>query len=219
MLCVMTQASCTGPALRVNCWTYDEEFRSVVSISLEVQKRPFKQTKGSIHALRQSGWIPAIVYGNQQDPQGISVCAKPFLKQLETPGIRARVFDLGQDIGLVLVKDMAFLPTKDTPIHIDFMRVKERVEVLVPLQLVNEDKSPGIKRGGVLNFVHHTLRISAPSSAIPQAIIADLTGLEIGQTLNLTHVSLPEGVQVLHLHAEETLLSVVAPSGLAESKG
>lgn len=119
--------------------------------------------------------------------------------------------------GMVLVKDMAFLPTKDTPIHIDFLRLKERMVVSVPLRFTHEEKSPGIKRGGVLNIIHYTLELSVLSKSIPQEILVDLTGMDIGQTLQLNQITLPEGAKALHVSEDEGIVSVVAPSGLTES--
>ena len=187
-----------------------------MSISLEMKKRDLNQTKGEINLLRQQGWIPAIVYGNNEEPQGLSILAKPFLKELETPGVRTRVYSLG-DLGLVLVKEMQFLSVKDTPIHMDFLRLKERVVVSVRLKFVNEDKCPGIKRGGVLNVIHYSVEISAPSISIPQEIIVDLSGVEIGNTLHLSDIVFPEGVHVLNLTGDESVVSIVSPSGLTES--
>jgi large subunit ribosomal protein L25 len=188
-----------------------------VSILLTTQARQPSQTRGSLNLLRKDGWIPAVVYGNKSQPQTLSVFGRQFLKEMETPGLRTRVFDLGGDLGLVLVKDMAFHPTKDCPIHIDFLRLSERVQVSVSLRFINEDKSPGLKRGGVLNVIHFSLEISAPSIAIPQEICIDLDGRDIGNTIHLHEVPLPEGVTILNLSGDESIVSIVAPSGLTES--
>lgn len=186
-----------------------------MSITLDIQKRGLSQTKGDLSALRKEGWIPAIVYGNDKNPEGLSVFAKTFLKELEVPGIRTRVYDLG-DLGLALIKDMQFLPINDTPIHIDFMRLKERVIVSVPLRFMNEDKCVGLKRGGVLNVIHYNVEINVPSIAIPQELVVDLSQFEIGHSIHLSDISLPEGSSALHLQSTDTIGSIVAPSGLAE---
>jgi large subunit ribosomal protein L25 len=124
--------------------------------------------------------------------------------------------DLGE-FGLALVKDIQFNPTSDVPIHMDFLRLKERVNVSIPLHFINEDRSMGIKRGAVLNVIYYTLQVSALSKSIPQELVVDLAGSAIGHTFHVSDIMLPEGVQILHLGADESVASIVAPAGLVES--
>jgi large subunit ribosomal protein L25 len=187
-----------------------------MSISIEIQSRASDQTKGSLSILRQSGWIPCVLYGNKQPIETLSVFTKTFLKELTSPGIYTRVFNLGS-YGLALIKDMQFPPTKDTPIHIDWVRLGDRVTVSIPLRFVNQDRAPGMKKGGILNVIHYTLNVSVSSHHIPHDLPVDLTGVEIGASLNIRDLNLPEDMRVLGMSKEETVVSVVAPSGLAES--
>jgi large subunit ribosomal protein L25 len=187
-----------------------------MSISIEVQTRPAHQTKGALRILRQQGWIPCILYGNNSEPVTLSVFAKSFLRDLVNPGIYTRVFNLGAH-GLALVKDMQFPATKDTPIHIDWVRLGDRVTISIPLRFTHEDMSPGMKKGGALNVIHYALDVSVSSHHIPHDIAVDLTGVEIGQTIHLKDLILPEDMRVLHLTKESSIVSVVAPAGLVES--
>jgi len=187
-----------------------------MSISIEVQTRPAHQTKGEIRISRQQGWIPAILYGNKVEPIKLSVFTKSFLKELSNPGIYTRVFNLGS-FGSALVKNMQFPPTKDTPMHIDWMRLGDRVTISIPLRFLHEELSPGMKKGGALNVIHYALEVSVSSHHIPHDIPVDLTGIEIGQTIHLSDLNLTEDMRVLHLSKDSSIVSVVAPAGLAEA--
>ena len=188
-----------------------------VSTSLEMQSRPLDLTRGQLNKLRRDGWIPAIVYGGTKEPEAISINLKQWGKELESPGIKTRVFKLA-DGTAVLVRDMQFPPTRDVPIHLDFLRLGDSVIVSVPVRFINEDKSPGLRRGGVLNVIHYTLSVSVPSSNIPRDLSADLTGADIGQTIHLQDMQIPEHVKVLHVQGNEGIVSIVAPSGLESSE-
>lgn len=190
---------------------------TTVSTSLEMQSRSLELTRGQLNQLRREGWIPAIVYGGEKGPEAISINRKQWAKELESPGIKTRVFKLADNTA-VLVRDMQFPPTKDVPIHLDFLRLGETVVVSVPVRFINEDKSPGLRRGGVLNVIHYTLSVSVPSSNIPQDLSADLTGVDIGQTIHLQDMKIPGHVKVLHVHENEGIVSIVAPSGLESSE-
>jgi large subunit ribosomal protein L25 len=108
-------------------------------------------------------------------------------------------------------------PTKDTPIHIDWIRLGDRVTVSIPLRFTNEDRSPGIKKGGILNVIHYNLTVSVSSHHIPHDLPIDLTGVEIGDTLHIKDLNLPEDTRLIGMNSDESVVSVVAPSGLAES--
>jgi len=187
---------------------------SVVS-ALEVRERPFRQTKGDLSSLRGSGFIPAIIYGGAEDVRAVSVSMKEFRKELSIPGIRTRIFKLGPSLQ-ALVKDIQFDPVKDEPIHVDFYRLTKgsRVPVRVSVHFVNEDKSPGLKKGGVLNIVLHTIELSVMAQNIPNEIIVDLSGLGLGASLHVRDLSFPEGANFLHVHEDDTVATIVAPSGL-----
>ena len=115
----------------------------------------------------------------------------------------------------VIPRDYQLDPVKDLPVHVDFLRVSAgaHVTVEVPVHFINHEASPGLKAGAMLNVVHHTVTLDAPADAIPEAITVDLTGLEIGDNVHLSVVTLPEGV-VSALHGDDTLATIVAPAAL-----
>jgi len=119
----------------------------------------------------------------------------------------------------VIPRDYALHPVSDQPIHVDFLRVTvgASLHVKVPVQFVNEDKAPGLKAGGVLNIVSHELDVTAPADAIPDHIVVDLTGLEIGSSVHLSNVSLPEGVKPTAAD-DVTLATIVAPAALTSEE-
>lgn len=186
---------------------------------IEINKRPFSQTKGELSQLRESGAIPGIIYGGGSEPEGVSVCTKDFLKELSIPGVRARVFSLSCG-GKALVKDIQFHPVTDKPLHIDFYRLTDGtiVNVKIPLHLINQDKSPGIKRGGVVNVTSHFIELSVPANDIPAHITVDLAGLEVGRSIHLCDLSIPAGARALHFKEDDTVVTIVAPSGLTSSE-
>jgi large subunit ribosomal protein L25 len=185
---------------------------------LATRKRPFCQTKGELNELRKSGLIPAIIYGGGKDPQGLSIEAKEFSKELSTPGIKARVFKLDDKIR-TLVRQIQFNPVTDKPVHVDFYRLTEgsRVIVIVPIQFINEEKSPGLKKGGVLNTILHSIELSVMAQDIPEKLTIDLSGIEIGNSLHVKDLSLPKGVKPHKAQDKDTIVTIVAPSGLIAS--
>lgn len=186
-----------------------------MALSLEIKTRSLQQTKSQIKATRHEGWIPAIIYGGEKEPQGVSIEVVQFIKELSVSGIYTRVFDLG-DLGKVLIKCIQFPPMKDVPIHVDLLRLGAKVVVSVPVKFINEDMSPGIKMGGVLNVIHHTLNISVSSGDIPHELCVDLKGMTIGQAIHLQNLMLPDDVKVLRLKANDSIASIVAPTVLVE---
>ncbi|PPE04191.1 50S ribosomal protein L25 [Holospora curviuscula] len=178
---------------------------------LTVYPRKPHQTKGEIRALRLSGRIPCVLYGGGPS-ENLSVCAKDISKELEIPGIFSRVFHLS-DHGKALISSIQFCSVKDRAIHIDLRRLSghQKINLLVRIVFLNQDKSIGIKRGGALNVVHHHLEVLAPASRIPESIEVDLSSLDIGQTIHLTSITLPEDVQVLHVEKDEAIVSIVPP--------
>lgn len=192
------------------------ESQSPYALSLE--ERAFSLTKGQLRQLREGGKIPGILYGGEQGSQTVSLNEKEVLKQISVPGVYSRIFDTS--MGKVVLKAMQFPSISDTPLHIDLMRVTEgtRLCVLVPLTFINEEKSPGIKRGGILNIIHYKVEISVSAHNVPSVLKIDLTGMDIGRTVHGRDLKLPEGAALVKLHENDALVSVVAPSGLVEEK-
>ena len=177
-----------------------------------------KVGKGAARHLRRSGMIPAVIYGDKQDPLPIAIPYKETFLALHAGGFMTHVatIDLdGQEIR-VLPKDYQLEPVRDFLMHVDFLRVSEktRVTVEIPVHFENEEASPGLKRGGVLNVVRHEVEVHAPASSIPEAFTIDLTGLDIGDSIHASALTLPNGVELTITDRDFTIATVAAPAAL-----
>ncbi|HKR17355.1 50S ribosomal protein L25/general stress protein Ctc [Rhizorhapis sp.] len=179
--------------------------------------------KGASRALRREGRVPAVIYGDNQDPQMIHVEEKALNKLLGTGHFMNSVVmvDVGGKAARTLPKDVAFHPVSDRPLHVDFMRVAEHaaVTVQVPVVFQNEEASPGIKRGGVLNVVRHELDLVCDAANIPDDVVIDLTGLDVGDSIHIAQVKLPAGAKSAIEDRDFTIATIVAPSALKKIEG
>ena len=157
-----------------------------------------KAGKGASRALRRAGRVPAVIYGGKEEPQSIHVEEKELARQLGTGHFANSIVmvEIGGKSVRTLPKDVAFHPVSDRPLHVDFLRLSKdaKVEVLVPVVFANEEASPGLKKGGTLNVVRHEVELACPADAIPEELVFDLTGLEIGDTIRIGAFDLPKGV-------------------------
>ncbi|TCT07761.1 50S ribosomal protein L25/general stress protein Ctc [Aquabacter spiritensis] len=187
---------------------------------LKAVARP-RAGKGAARAERRAGRVPAVIYGEKQDPITISLEHKEITRTIYAGHFLTTLFmiEVEGKRHRVIPRDYQLDPVKDLPLHVDFLRVSSgaRVTVEVPVHFVNQEKSPGLKRGGTLNVVHHAVSLDAPAESIPDHISVDMTGLEIGDSVHLSAVTLPEGVES-ELHGDDTLATVVAPSGLKDAE-
>lgn len=171
---------------------------------------------GGARSVRTSGYVPGIIYGDKKDPQMISMDPKMLMNECMQPGFFSRLYsiEIGGTKQEVLAKDVQFHPVTDRPLHVDFMRVSKgaKVHVFVPIKFINDDKAPGIKRGGVLNIVHHDLELICPAQSIPESLTVDLTGRDINQTIHLESLELPQGVVAAHPDRDNTIATIVAPT-------
>ena len=174
--------------------------------------------KGASRAMRREGRVPAVVYGNKEEPLAIHVEEKALVKMLSTGHFMNSVImiDAGGASHRTLPKDVQFHPVSDRPMHVDFLRISEhsKVTVGVPIRFVNEEGSRGLKRGGVLNAVRHELELVCDAAEIPEEIEVDLTGLDIGDSLHISAVTLPRGTESAITDRDFTIATIVAPSGL-----
>ena len=179
--------------------------------------------KGASRALRREGRVPAVIYGNKEDPVGIHVNERELMKLLMTGHFMNTVvmIDAGGATTRTLPKDVAFDPVSDRPVHVDFLRISEHasVHVNVPIVFTDEDDSPGIKRGGVLNVVRHELELVCDAAEIPDEIQISLKGLDVGESLHISAVTLPKGTASAITDRDFTIATVVAPSALKSSEG
>lgn len=174
--------------------------------------------KGSSRELRRNGQIPAVIYGDKQEPLAIAIPYKEVYYKIHGGGFKTTIISIdvdGKKIN-VLPKDYQLDPVRDFPMHVDFLRVsaKSVVTVNVPVQFKNEEASPGIKRGGVLNIVRHEVELVVAANAIPDNLEVDLTGLEVGDTVHFSAIDLPEGAAPVIQDRDFTIATIAAPAGL-----
>jgi large subunit ribosomal protein L25 len=179
--------------------------------------------KGASRALRREGRVPAVVYGGNEEPLSIHVEEKELRRQLGTGHFFNSVVEV--EVGgkklRTLPKDVAFHPVSERPLHVDFLRVSKnaKVHVNVPVVFINEEASPGLKKGAVLNIVKHELDLVCEADKIPDDIIIDVTGLEIGDSIHISHVKLPAGSESGITDRDFTIATIVAPSSLKSEAG
>ena len=178
-----------------------------------------KVGKGAARATRRDGLVPAVVYGGKLPSLAISLGNKEITQRIFGGGFftTLAVVDVDGEKVRVIPRDFQLDPVSDKPMHVDFMRVVEgsRLMIDVPVHFINEEDAPGIKRGGVLNVVRHTVNLDCPADAIPEEIVCDLTGLDINDSVHISAVSLPEGVRPT-IERDFTLATIPAPAGVKE---
>ena len=174
--------------------------------------------KGSARALRRSGKIPAVIYGDGKPPQAISLPYKEVHLKLHAGGFMTTLatIDVDGEKIQVLPRDYQLDPVRDFTMHVDFLRIGKDsvVTVNIPVHFINEEKSPGIKRGGVLNIVRHEVEFLVPATAIPEHITVDLDGLDIGDSVHISAVALQEGMKPTITDRDFTIATVAAPASL-----
>ncbi len=172
--------------------------------------------RGGARATRRAGRVPGVIYGGEQAALAISLDAREFDMARGRPGFFATLFDLdlGKEKHRVLCREVQLHPVKDRPIHADFLRVSAatRINVEVPVNFVNEEICPALKKGGVLNVVRHEIELSCRVDAIPSAIVIDLSGHEIGDSIHISEIGLPEGVQPTISDRDFTIATLAAPT-------
>ncbi len=191
----------------------------VLDLSAETRDRA---GKGASRAMRREGRVPAVIYGDKQEPIAIHLEEKVIMKMLHTGHFFNSVVMLdvaGKKIR-TLPKDVQFHPVTDRPLHADFLRIGEhsKVTVNVPVHFKDEELSPGIKRGGVLNIVVHDLGLIVDAAEIPDEIAISLKGLDVGENIHLSQITLPKGATAVD-HTDITIATIVAPSALKSSEG
>jgi large subunit ribosomal protein L25 len=173
--------------------------------------------KGSSRELRRNGLIPAVIYGDKQEPISIALPNKEVTLKIHAGGFMTTVATIevdGKKIS-VLPKDYQLDPVRDFTMHVDFLRVGKNTEVNVdvPVHFINEAKSPGLKVGGVLNIVRHEVELHVPADKIPEFLTVDLSGLKIGDGVHISQVTLPDGARPVIADRDFTIATIVAPAG------
>ena len=187
--------------------------------SLEANTRNTK-SKGDIRSLRLKGSVPAIVYGGSEQNEKVSVSKKVLKSLLEKEGFLSSIITLninGKNQN-VLPREITYNVISDEPTHIDFLRVVPgvKIRIEVPVQFINHEASPGLKKGGVLNIVRRKIELKCPSEKIPEAIVIDLNGIEIGESFKISSVKLEEGVTPTIIGRDFVIATLAAPTVMKE---
>ncbi len=191
-----------------------------LTLSAETRERA---GKGASRAMRREGRVPAVIYGNKQEALAIHVEEKALIKALSNGHFMNSVVmidGVGEAVR-TLPKDVQFHPVSDRPLHVDFLRIGEHsaVHVNVPVVFTNEEASPGLKRGAVLNVVRHELELICDAAEIPDQIEISLEGLDVGDSIHIASVTLPQGARSAIEDRDFTIATIVAPSSLKSEEG
>ena len=191
------------------------------ALTLPAERRE-RAGKGASRELRRNGRVPAVIYGGKEEPLAIHVEAKELVRQLNTGHFTNSIvmIEVGGKKLRTLPKDVAWHPVSDRPLHVDFLRLAKdaKITVAVPVVFTNEDASPGLKKGGVLNVVRHDLELVCESDKIPDEIAIDVAGLDVGDSIHISHVTRPEGSASAITDRDFTIATVVAPSALKKTE-
>ena len=190
----------------------------MADIVLNVRVRERSGTGGA-RAARNEGLVPGILYGGSEPPVTIAVEAREFHKALHTGKLLGHLVTLkyGDEVQPVIAKDVQFHPVNEAPLHFDLFRVDAHasIRISVPVHFRNQDASPGMKKGGALNVNLHEIEVLAPADAIPEEIVVDLTGLDVGGAVRAADLVLPDRVTLTSLHRDVTVASISMSSAMA----
>jgi len=172
--------------------------------------------KGSARQARRDGQVPAVIYGNKEEPVLLTLERRVLIKELDNPQFFIQLIDVEVDGAKhrVLPRDVQFHPVSDTPMHVDFLRFdpKRKISANVPVVFEGEDESPGLKSGGVLNIVRYEVEVLCTADNIPPELILQLAGLDVGDSMHASAVTLPTGVEFAITDRDFTIATIAAPT-------
>ncbi|MDX1581176.1 MAG: 50S ribosomal protein L25/general stress protein Ctc [Alphaproteobacteria bacterium] len=172
--------------------------------------------KGSSRAARRNGRVPAVIYGLGAEPTPITLAFNELLKEVNKARFLGTLFEIEMDgeKQRVIPRDVQYDVVKDLPTHVDFLRIGKdtKIDVAVPVHFINEEESPGLEEGGVLNVVRHEIDLACPVESIPEMLTADLTGLVIGDSIHISDIKMPEGVTPTITDRDFTVATIAAPT-------
>ncbi|QNT77954.1 50S ribosomal protein L25/general stress protein Ctc [Entomobacter blattae] len=176
-----------------------------------------KAGKGAARAARRQGLVPAVVYGGKQAPTLIALDPRLVMRELSRPGWRSRLFDIqGENgsLGRGLMRDIQLHPVGDYPLHVDFQRLAVGQHIRVEIQIIieGEEKAPGIKRGGVVNIVRHTVEVNCDAEHIPESFRVDISGLDIHDTIRWSDLAGTENVTPVMHDVDFVIVTIAAPT-------
>lgn len=193
-------------------------------LSIIPAKKRDRAGKGAARATRREGLVPGVVYGDSKEPEMIAIDPRIIWKGLESGHFFSTVYTIDVDGGKkekALARDIQFHPVTDDPEHVDFVRVSKntKVHVNVPVVLINEDDCPGLKEGGVLSVVRHELELVCSAGDIPQELEFDLSKIQLGDTVRISAIDLPKGVESAITDRDPVVLNIEAPRTEADIEG
>jgi large subunit ribosomal protein L25 len=187
--------------------------REVTTIAAEARSRA---GKGTARATRLKGRVPGVIYGEKQTPELISVESRELLKEMHKGNFFSRLFTVavGSKTERVLARDVQLDPVTDRPIHVDFQRIGKdsKVRIFIPMHFKDQDQSPGIKKGGVLNIVRHEVEFFVQPDNIPESLTISLAGMDIGHSIHISAFTLPEGIKAVIQDRDFTVATIAAPT-------
>jgi len=185
----------------------------IFTLTAEIRDRA---GKGAARGIRRMGRVPAVIYGDKQETLMITLEPKELERELLKPGFFTHLYDvkINGSAHRVLPRDVQLDPVKDRPLHVDFLRVSadSTIRVNVPVNFINHGQSPGLKRGGVLNVVRHEVEMVCRADAIPDHLTVDLTGHDIGSSIHISMIAIPEGARPAIRDRDFTVATVAAPT-------
>lgn len=177
--------------------------------------------KGTARQYRRSGRVPAVIYGNKEEPVLITLAEREVLKEMHRGAFTSRIMDV--DVSgkktRVLPRDVQLDPVSDRPVHVDFLRIvgSSRLRLMIPVVFVDDIASPGLKRGGVLNVVRHEIEFHCRADSIPEKITVSLAGTEIGHSIHISAVQLPPGIKPVIANRDFTIATIAPPTKADET--
>ncbi|MFC3051761.1 50S ribosomal protein L25/general stress protein Ctc [Kordiimonas pumila] len=190
-------------------------------ITIEAEPRD-RVGKGASRATRRSGFVPAVIYGDKKEPESVKIRLNEVVRLLNRGGFMSHTFEIkvsGKKTS-VLPRDLQLHPVSDVPMHIDFLRLGKGATVImaVPVHVTGEEKSTGLKRGGVINHTRHEIELEVQADAIPEFIEVSVAKLDIGDAIKISDVTLPKGAKPTITDRDFTICAIVAPSGLKSTE-
>lgn len=190
-------------------------------IALPVEKR-VAAGKGAARRIRMKGLVPGVIYGDKQTPISIAMDPRPLIAQLKRAGFYSHQYDLVLDgeKHRVMAQAVAFHPVTDAPQHVDFLRINKDslIHAKIAVVFINQDKSPGLKRGGALNVVHHEIEVIGHADDLPENVVVDLGNVDIGTSIHVSQLVFPGSVSVVHHgHEGDYTVATVVASGASKN--
>ncbi|MDR0630777.1 MAG: 50S ribosomal protein L25/general stress protein Ctc [Holosporales bacterium] len=190
-----------------------------MSSGLKISKRNCSGTKES-KKLRYDCLVPGVIYGAKKEPILVSVGEKELKSECRSNAFFNRIIEvnIGSNVEKIIPKNVDFHPVSDNPIHIDFQRISKdsKIKLLIPIEFKNEDKAPGLKKGGIINVIVYKLECHCPFDSMPEKIILDLTDKEIGDSIILSEIKLPKGVTPANPERDSIIATIVGARSAKE---